>query len=294
MTSALLVISLAACILDRTGQSATETYKREMAIQATRVQSMDSSLKDAQRRIEQVEEVTRARGQEEIMRMETVDQLRSAVAEIRGDLEVLQHDIGVDTEFAGKFQEDADFRLTYLEARAAAIEKNLGLQAPPPPDRRSASVIAPTSTGDGTGATTTTTQAPADGGEVEIKASTPEEMFKLAEGHLAENRPKVARAVLERFLAQYPSDSRIPEVRYRLAQTWYTEGEYQKAILGYQEVLDKHGSSAWASWAMLRQGQCFESLGQKDNAQLFYDDVIRLYPKSKAAKEARTLKSGGK
>ena len=42
---------------------------------------------------------------------------------------------------------------------------------------------------------------------------------------------------------------------------------------------------------MLRQGECFEGLGQRDNASLFYDDVIRLFPRSKAAREAKALKS---
>jgi TolA-binding protein len=39
---------------------------------------------------------------------------------------------------------------------------------------------------------------------------------------------------------------------------------------------------------MLRQGECFEALGRKDDAKLFYEDVIARYPKSKAAKDART------
>ena len=39
--------------------------------------------------------------------------------------------------------------------------------------------------------------------------------------------------------------------------------------------------------AMLRQGECFEAQDQPENARLFYEDVVRLWPKSKAAKEAR-------
>jgi TolA-binding protein len=58
-------------------------------------------------------------------------------------------------------------------------------------------------------------------------------------------------------------------------------------VLRFQEVIDKHKSSPWAAYAMLRQGECFEAQGQKDNARLFYEDVVRLYPKSKAAKEAK-------
>jgi TolA-binding protein len=38
---------------------------------------------------------------------------------------------------------------------------------------------------------------------------------------------------------------------------------------------------------MLRQGECFDAQGQKENARLFYEDVVRLYPKTKAADDAK-------
>jgi TolA-binding protein len=38
---------------------------------------------------------------------------------------------------------------------------------------------------------------------------------------------------------------------------------------------------------MLRQGECFEEQGQADNAKVFFGEVVRIYPKSRAAKAAR-------
>ena len=54
-------------------------------------------------------------------------------------------------------------------------------------------------------------------------------------------------------------------------------------------VVDTFGDTDWASLAMLRQGECFAAKGQKENAKLFYEEVLRLYPKSEAATEAREL-----
>ena len=56
--------------------------------------------------------------------------------------------------------------------------------------------------------------------------------------------------------------------------------------LRYQEVIDRKGST-FAPWAMFRQGECFDAQGQGDNAKVFYGEVIRIYPKSRAAKAAR-------
>jgi TolA-binding protein len=64
-------------------------------------------------------------------------------------------------------------------------------------------------------------------------------------------------------------------------------GDYEKAVLRYQEVIDQFKASSFAPWAMFRQGEVFEAQGQPDNANVFYGEVIRIYPKTRAAKAAR-------
>lgn len=284
---------LSSCVLDRTGQSATEAYRRNIALQGTRIEALDSSLEDALRRIEQVEEVTKARGQEEIYRMETLDQLRNEVARLRGDLEVVQHDMGLDIEFSGKFREDVDYRLTYLERRAAALEEALGLQPPPPPEQEDLVAVASEgqeeASADQAGGQSTE-DAAADVPSTDLP-STPDDLLALGREHLDGGRYKAARAVFQRFIESWPDDDKVPEAQYYVGQSLYLEGQYQQAVLAYQEVLDRFPTSEWAPWSMLRQGQCFSAMGQGQNATLFYDDVVRLYPKSKAAKEARKLRS---
>jgi TolA-binding protein len=290
----LLSMFLAGCVWDRTGQSATETWRREMAIQSTRTQTLQAAVEDALVRVEQLEEVTRARGQDEIMRMETLDQLRNEVARLRGDLEVLQHEAGLSTESSGKFREDAEFRLAWLESRAQALEESLGMEPPEPP------VLAelddtgldgepegPEDAGDGS-------QAGDGGQDAADEPAGPmsdEERIALADEHMKAGRHLPARAIYQKLLESVQDDAQLSELRYLLAETWFLEGQFQSAILAYQDVVDHHGTSDRAPWAMLRQGECFEALGQRDNAMLFYDDVIRLFPRSKAAKEAKALKA---
>lgn len=63
--------------------------------------------------------------------------------------------------------------------------------------------------------------------------------------------------------------------------------QYKQAILRFQSVIDQFKSSSWAPWAMLRQGECFEEQGQGDNAKVFFSEVVRLYPSSRAAATAK-------
>lgn len=285
----MLLTLLFACVIDRTGQSATDAMGRELADHARRMRELEIVSEDMARRIGQLEEVTRARGQEEILKMETMEQLRQEVARIRGDFEVLQHEYG-DYEKAGVgFQQSADYQFAWTETRLQQLERSLGLKAPPPParDPSTGAVLtppAPAQSGGEPGAAAT----PGETG-VPVAAQTPEELFALIEKSLAEGNGSVARAVAKRFIDENPKSDRLAEAYYRIAESWQNEAEYSNAATAFQAVADKFPQSSWAPWSTLRVGECFASLGDKSTARLFWQAVIDTWPKSKAAKEAKTL-----
>jgi tol-pal system protein YbgF len=276
LTAAALL--LGGCVMDRTGQSATEQYKRELSKQGTRVANLEGQFDRMDDRVSELQELTRARGQEEIMRMESLDQVRQEVARMRGDFEVLQHDYSQKSADGVARDEDYSFRVAWLEARAEQLEKSLGVKTPPAPKP-----LALATAGEG-GAGAVEPEVPA----VPEGVTEPAALMKLAEEHLAAGREKAAEAVLNRFLELHPKDERAAEAHYRRAEAAFNAQDFPSAVLRFQMVIDNYKNSTWAPWAMLRQGECFESQGQKDNARLFYEDVVRLWPKSKAAKEAKT------
>ena len=289
--AALVLLALnSGCVLDRTGQSATSGFQRELAVHNARIQNVEAGFDSVDARVAQLEELTRTRGQEEILRMETLDQLRQEVARVRGDLEVLQHESDQLSLDAYARAEDATYRLVWLESRAEQLEKAMGVKPPPPPSPSELAVIE-TSAEEGGNATDSgadsgdagTAGVDETGGDI----TDPDALMTLAEEHLAAGRDKAAIAVLNRFLEQNPEHKRVAEALYRRAEAYFNAESYQSAVLRFQEVIDRHKDSPWAPWAMLRQGECFESQGQPDNAQLFYEDVVRMWPKSKAAKEAQ-------
>ena len=284
----LLVVALAlsGCVLDRTGQSASEIYRRELALQGARVSNLEKEFDDVEARVGQLEELNRARGQEEILKMETLDQVRGEVARMRGEVEVMQHDFDQVSLDGFARDEDATFRLTWLEARADQLEKSLGLKTPPAPKPPEAAQPTPPTPDTDTGATTPPDSAtPPESTQVEV--TDPDAMMKLAEENLANGHEKVAEAILTRFIEAWPDNKRVTEAMYRRAESYYNSKDYSAAVLKFQEVIDRDKKSAWAAWAMLRQGECFDQQGQHDNARLFYEDVVRMWPKSPAAKEAR-------
>ncbi len=273
---------LLACVLDRTGQSATDTMRRELADHGRRVRELEVVSEDMSRRVGQMEEVTRARGQEEILKMETMEQLRQEVARIRGDFEVLQHEYGTYEQAGIGYQQDSDYRMSYVESRIGQLEKSLGVKVPPPParDPSTGGIVAPPTTPTGPTGPTTDPEPPV--------ASTPEEVFALIGKNLEDGNGGVARAIAKRFIQDNPTSDRVAEAHYRVAESWQNEADYKAAAAAFLVVSDKYPQSTWAPWSVLRIGECFAALGDKDNAKLFWTDVIQRYPKSKAAKEAKT------
>jgi len=290
----LFAILLGGCVLDRTGQSASEAYRRDLVLQATRLKNIESQFDDLEARTGQMEELNRTRGQDEIMRMESLDQIREEVARLRGDVEVLQYEYSEVSSDNSSRNEDAAFRLAWLEERADQLEESLGLSAPPPPELPDDAATADAEDDSGTEGTEES-EAPEVDKEAEEDAaieaaasvSEPDSLIELAESHLAGGRERAAEAVLSRFLELHPEHERVAEARYRYAEAGYNDGRYAEAVLRFQEVVDNHKDSPWAPWAMLRQGECFDAQDQSDNANLFYEDLLSMWPRGSAAKEAR-------
>ncbi len=281
----LLACGASGCVLDRRGQSSSHKYQEALREHGEKIALLQAGFDDAETRLTRLEDQSRARSQEEIMKMDTLEQVRSEVSRLRGDLEVLRHDFDTTRTDSGARIEDAAFRLDWLESRAALLEKSLGVPTPPPPARPEP---APPSAGGGEpaeGPAPAPAPAPAPSGDEGI--TDPAALLAKAEEHLAAGRPKAAEAVLDRFLKLHPKDERVPEAMYRRAEAAFNMKDWAAAVLRFQEVIDKHKKSVWAAYAMYRQGECFEAQGQLDNARLFWEDVIRLWPDTKAAKMAK-------
>ena len=272
-----------ACVLDRTGQSATSAYERELALQATYSQALEKEAETVRLRVDQLEEINRYRGQQEAEKLENLDQVQDELQRLRGLLEEEQFKAQQAADDRLALDEDTAFRIEYLELRVVTLERSLGLQAPPPPDQGSGVTVDPG------GEVQLVPDPPV---EVELGAS-PAVLIKRAEEALAKDQPAVARALLTRLLKESPSDPLAAKARYRLAESWFNEGQYQRAILAFEEVVSKHPKTEWAPWAMVRQGECFAKLGQQEEARLFWQDVVDRYPKSQAATDAKGLLGGG-
>lgn len=102
-----------------------------------------------------------------------------------------------------------------------------------------------------------------------------------------------ARIQFENFINKYPDSDNADNARFWIADSFYAEKWFEKAILEYQKVLEDYPDSNKAAAARLKQGYAFAELGEKANARLILKELLKKHPGTNEAlyaeKKLKTL-----
>jgi tol-pal system protein YbgF len=132
-------------------------------------------------------------------------------------------------------------------------------------------------------------------GEMEKKAISDEAPGKNSEQKLYAFAKKLfddgdkenARIQFENFINKYPKSDNADNARFWIADSYYFEKWFEKAILEYQKVLELYPTSNKLAAARLKQGYAFAELGEKANARLILKELLKKHPNSNEAKFAQ-------
>jgi tol-pal system protein YbgF len=100
------------------------------------------------------------------------------------------------------------------------------------------------------------------------------------------------------LFAQYVKENRdaplVPNAYFWMGESYMNMKNYEKAILQFQDVIERFPKSDKAPKAMLRQAEAFAGLGDKKSSTTLLRRVVELYPKSEEARVAtRELRGNG-
>lgn len=96
------------------------------------------------------------------------------------------------------------------------------------------------------------------------------------------------RAILEEFIKSRPQSELLPNAYYWIGEAYYSEKNFENAIVQFQDVIEKYPSHSKASAALYKQSLAFESLGEGKKARALLKKLIEVYPASDEAKKAKT------
>ncbi len=198
-----------------------------------------------------------------------VQQVREDILRLQGSIEEISHKASEtarsnDKSFSRLATEDSLLVHQFgdLDSRLLKIEQYLGLgkeevSSPPLlPDQKSP--VKDTVAG------TLTDAALLNGG-----------MEKLGKNNYAE-----ARESFGLLLKNYPKSDLADDAQFFIAESYFNEKWYEKAILEYQVVISKYAKSNKRSAALYKQARSFEIIGDLASAKARYKDLVNAYPAS--------------
>ena len=177
-----------------------------------------------------------------------IETLKQEVANLKGDLEVAQHNLDATQTRQKDLYTDTDTRLRRIEGGAASSSNGSSNAAP----------------------ANTPTQPVAE--EKDAKA------FADANALSQSAKHKEAFAAFDAFLKEYPNSKLVADALYGMGYSQFALKNYKSSIATQQKVIDLHPDSPKVPDAMFNMANGQIQLGQVGSAKKTLRDLVAKYP----------------
>lgn len=89
------------------------------------------------------------------------------------------------------------------------------------------------------------------------------------------------------FLSQYPDTPLSDNAQFWIGEISFQKHQYEAAILAYEDVIKKYPTSNKIPDAILKQGLAFLELGDRIDARIVLENLVKKYPNTEQAKIAK-------
>jgi tol-pal system protein YbgF len=198
---------------------------------------------------------------------------------VRVDLQSMQGQSGDQQRVNDELRQDLTLLRDELGLQVADHDKRLAQLESGVTDETSASVTQPAV------AVPVTEAAPAP---VTPAGESAPELYDRALGEIREKQDfSAGRELMETFLKRYPEHDLAVNAAYWIGETHYAEKAFEKAILQFEDIIQKYGEHPKVASAMLKQALAFEATGDKATAKVLLERVIESVPLSDEAAKAK-------
>lgn len=263
----LLVSSLAGCA----SQSALDNVRNDIDSVKTRLFSIDRDLatvrEESKVTVGAIEKGFKA-DVSAVRKMSadiqaTIDSTKSEMQALSGKFDDTAIAVKKPAEDLARYREDADKRIIALEERILKQQTLL--------DSLSKKM------------------AEMDKSKTDEAASTPDALYLKGLDALKAGDVVTARELFTRFLDQNPKHELAANAHYWIGETYYSEKNYESAILSYQEVIKNYPGKEKVVAAMLKQAMAFNEIKDTKSAKFVLRKLIEGFPKSEEAKKSKAM-----
>ena len=206
-----------------------------------------AAIADLKKRVAAIEAIVQGGGLADMQNQ--IEVLKQEVANLKGDLEVAQHNLDATQTRQKDLYTDTDTRLRRIESGPAPTSAKAAPASP------SAQPVA---------------QPVAE--EKDVKALADANALSQSAKH------KEAFVAFDSFLKEYPTSKLAPEALYGMGYSQFGLKNYKSAIATQQKVLDLHPESAKVPDAMFNMANSQIQLGQVNNAKKTLRSLIEKHP----------------
>ena len=126
----------------------------------------------------------------------------------------------------------------------------------------------------------------------------PKDFIKLADEKSKAGEVELARKLYTEFIKKWPRDEAVGEAHFSMGELFFGEQKCREALYEFGKVIQDHPKTKSTPLAYLRSSDCFKQLKMNDEARLALEELVKSFPKSDAAKTAKTrladLRKAGK
>ncbi|HXC62566.1 MAG TPA: tol-pal system protein YbgF [Nitrospiria bacterium] len=115
----------------------------------------------------------------------------------------------------------------------------------------------------------------------------PTEAYNLAYNDYIKGNYDLALIGFQNYISQFPDTSLSPDAQYWIGQVYYTRKDYRKAIEAFALVVQKYSKSDAVARSLLQEGLAYLELGDKTQARAAFRRVVQDYPFSEESKLAK-------
>lgn len=208
-------------------------------------------------------------GQANVELLNRLTQLQSEMKALREQVETLQNENNQLKERNRVQYIDLDSRISKFEGGGTA---NASAPAAPVKPVVSKPVTKPTVAASG----------------LSVDPAGEESAYGIAFDALKQKDYVESARLFKSFIDTYPQAQLAPNAWYWLGESYYVTQNYEIALQSFQGLLSQFPDSSKVPDGMLKLGYCQLQLGQKDRARDTFNEVLRLYPMSDAARFAQS------
>ncbi len=117
-------------------------------------------------------------------------------------------------------------------------------------------------------------------------------MFAAALAKLRAGEDGQAALEFTEFVTQFPNHPQAAAAQNWIGEAFYRQRDYKQAVVEFQKTVDNYTQTTQVAEALLKIGLCKRAMGDAAGARAAWEQVIKQYPRSEAATQARGFLAG--